>query len=628
MAPIDLYKQSEQQRSSLRHYTPVHLAVLLSAVIFSLSFISPAGILDAGTLGGTRTPPTMTRSGGGAAQSLRGIAQGDLVSDLQEIPVDRMFWQDMPRDALVDRLIGDMSAEELVGQVFLLGWQSEYAEGPIMEWIERRNIGGVKIFGWNGNDLKKLAEALNEMQDLALSGPHGIPLFTATDQEGGWVRHIKDRTSITPGNMAIGASSVPLDSYYSGYYIGRELRALGVNMNFAPTVDVYVNNQAHVIGPRAFSSDPRKTGLLGIAFYRGMEETGVISTAKHFPGHGNALGDSHGYMPVIEDDFETVWERDLLPYRMMIPEGLPAVLSGHLSFPNISGSLRPASLNPYFKEEILRKQLDFQGIVITDDLYMGGAIEYGESQGWDMPRIVLEALKAGNDMVMLSKTPEINDAIWNLVYETYLKDDQFRRRIQEAVRRILEIKLQYLKPEWRVPLEVNAENVYEQMASDSGRNFFQEQAARGVTLIRDKNVPYTPADGERILLAGQDMDFLREGLRRYPDADQYYFNYTPFYSADSEVIREIGNLADAYDVVIFNLANPNSLQVLQSLSELGDRIIVFSTLTPVYLEEVPWVKSALAVYGWGIESFSAGFAALVGDIPFKGNLPVHLSRRD
>ncbi|AHC14627.1 glycoside hydrolase family 3 protein [Salinispira pacifica] len=628
MAPIDLYKQSEQQRSSLRHYTPVHLAVLLSAVIFSLSFISPSGILDAGTLGGTRTAPSMSRSGGGAAQSLRGIAQGDLVSDLQEIPGDRMFWQDMPRDALVDRLIGDMSAEELVGQVFLLGWQSEYAEGPIMEWIERRNIGGVKIFGWNGNDLQKLAEALNEMQDLALSGPHGIPLFTATDQEGGWVRHIKDRTSITPGNMAIGASSVPLDSYYSGYYIGRELRALGVNMNFAPTVDVYVNNQAHVIGPRAFSSDPRKTGLLGIAFYRGMEETGVISTAKHFPGHGNALGDSHGYMPVIEDDFETVWERDLLPYRMMIPEGLPAVLSGHLSFPNISGSLRPASLNPYFKEEILRKQLDFQGIVITDDLYMGGAIEYGESQGWDMPRIVLEALKAGNDMVMLSKTPEINDAIWNLVYETYLEDDQFRRRIQEAVRRILEIKLRYLKPGWRVPLEVNAENVYEQMASDSGRNFFQEQAARGVTLIRDKNVPYTPADGERILLAGQDMDFLREGLRRYPDADQYYFNYTPFYSADSEVIREIGNLADAYDVVIFNLANPNSLQVLQSLSDLGDRIIVFSTLTPVYLEEVPWVKSALAVYGWGIESFSAGFAALVGDIPFKGNLPVHLSRRD
>lgn len=628
MAAIDLYKQSEQQRSSLRHYTPVHLAVLLSAVIFSLSFISPAGLLDAGTLNGSPAPPSLNRTGQRGEQQLRGIAQGDLVSDLQEIPRDRMFWQELDTDTLVNNLISDMSAEELVGQVFLLGWQSEFAEGPIMEWIERRNIGGVKIFGWNGNNLQNLAEALNEMQDLALSGPHGIPLFTATDQEGGWVRHIKDQTSITPGNMAIGASSVPLDSYYSGYYIGRELRALGVNMNFAPTVDVYVNSQAHVIGPRAFSSDPRKTGLLGIAFYRGMEETGVIATAKHFPGHGNALGDSHGYMPIIEDDFETIWERDLLPYRMMIPEGLPAVLSGHLSFPNISGSLRPASLNPYFKEEILRKQLDFQGIVITDDLYMGGAIEYGESQGWDMPRIVLEALKAGNDMVMLSKTPEINDAIWNLVYETYLEDDQFRLRIREAVKRILEIKLRYLKPGWRVPLEVNPEEVYERIASDSGRNFFQEQAARGVTLIRDHIVPYTPDEGESVLLAGQDWDFLREGLRRYPSADQYYFDYTPFYTADNEVIREIGNLAENYDVVIFNLANPNSLQVLQSLEELGERIIVFSTLTPVYLEELPWVKSALAVYGWGIESFSAGFAALIGDIPFKGNLPVHLSRRD
>jgi beta-N-acetylhexosaminidase len=257
------------------------------------------GILTAGELTGVAGPgseadymevlPTQPRMPEGLKIPL------DLPRVVEKnIPRQGIFWQDKPNEVVIEELIAAMTEEQLLGQVFLLGWSSEHAQGAIVDWITQRNLGGVKIFGWNGNKIDRLAGTISTLQTYAMDETLGIPLFTATDQEGGWVRHVKDTTSITPGNMSLGASGLPIDSYLSGYYIGLEMRAIGINMNFAPTVDVYVNPEAHVIGPRAFSSDPRVAASLGLAFFKGMDRTRVISTAKHFPGHGNARGDSHG----------------------------------------------------------------------------------------------------------------------------------------------------------------------------------------------------------------------------------------------------------------------------------------------------------------------------------------------
>lgn len=637
---IDLYKQSEHHKSSLKNYAPVHIAALVFLLIMGVSSFYPEANVRVGFANTEETLAENDQVAGDVGDQIlsasrvdRGFAEPVLISDdirLDEtqLPLDTLFWADEDDSTVIETILNTMTDEQMLSQVFLIGWESEDASGPIMDWIRQRGLGGVKIFGWNGNNVGRLAEALSTMQASALGGPFGIPLFTATDQEGGWVRHIKDVTSITPGNMAIGASALPMDSYLSGYFIGQQLRAIGVNMNFAPTVDVYVNSQAHVIGPRAFSSDPLQSALLGLSFFQGMQQAAVIATAKHFPGHGNALGDSHGYMPVIEDDFDTVWQRDLLPYRMMIPEGLPAILSGHLNFPNITGDDKPASLSPYFKQEILHERLKFEGIVVTDDLYMGGAVNYGDRQGWSMDTIVLEALKAGNDMIMLSDTPALNDRIWTTSLTEMQENPEFHARVREAVSRILRVKLRFLKPEWRVPLTTDPNQVYEDISEFSGQPFFQEQAARGVTLIRDLGIPFIPHEDERVLLAGQDRDFLRQGQIAYPGAATYFFSYTPFYDADPQVISTLHRLAGNYDKVIVNLANPNSLEVIKGLEEYGDKIIVFSSLTPVYLEDLPWVNSAIAVYGWGEESFEAGFAALKGAIPFRGSLPVLLHPSD
>jgi beta-N-acetylhexosaminidase len=544
------------------------------------------------------------------------------IIDTTEIPEGKLFWDDSDSKILIDELIAAMTDEELLAQVFLVGWEGEAPSQAILSWLEKRNLGGIKIFGWNANNVQTLARTIYRMQELALNTNHGIPLIVATDQEGGIVRHVKGGTSITPGNMAIGASSLPYDALLTGFFIGRELRSIGVNMNLAPTVDVYVNPEATVIGSRAFSSDPELTSILGLAFYRGLEETRVIAAAKHFPGHGNAVGDSHLYTPVINDSLEDLEKRDLLPFELMIEEGLPAVLSGHLSFPKITDSMAPASLHSFFKQTILRERWNFEGLVITDDLYMDGALEYGKDQGWNLAGITLEALKAGNDMVMLSQTPGLNEEVWKTVLEEYQSNSDFKAQIQDSVRRILQIKLEYLKPSDRVPLLPEAETVFEFMRVAESQSFFETMAARSVSLITEKKIPLLDSEDQSVLLVGQDPDFINIGREYYPNARTYFFSYSPIYEADPEVIAELQSLIPNYDYVIFNLINDNSKEVLESLEAYKEKVIVMSILTPVYLKATPWVEDAIAVFGWGKESFDAGFAVIHGDISAMGTLPI------
>ena len=256
------------------------------------------------------------------------------------------FFDNRDEAALIESIIEEMTDEELISQVFFLGYHGETPSNTIKRWITRKQIGGVKIFTRNVGDLKTLAQSVSEMQEYAVAGRFQIPLFIATDQEGGWIRHIKHETSETPGNLALGASGLPNDAFLTGYYIGYELRALGINMNFSPTTDVYSNPYASVIGPRSFSADPVNTAILSVAYFKGQQKAGIIATAKHFPGHGDASKDSHGHLPIISADLETLWSRELVPYRFLIKEGLPAIMTGHLAFPNILGDTLPSSISP------------------------------------------------------------------------------------------------------------------------------------------------------------------------------------------------------------------------------------------------------------------------------------------
>jgi beta-N-acetylhexosaminidase len=527
------------------------------------------------------------------------------------------FWSDLPREELLDRLIQSMSDDELLGQVFMLGYIGVRPSEDVLHWIRGRNLGGVKIFSRNVSTLGGLADSIRSMQKAASENRLRIPLLVSTDQEGGWVRHIKGETSITPGNIALGATGLPQDALLTGYYIGMELRALGVNMNFAPTIDVYSNPSAAVIGPRAFSSDPLSTAMLALAYFQGLSRTGVIATAKHYPGHGQADKDSHGALPVVDLTLEELWSRELLPYRVLIGEGIPAIMSGHLAFPRILSDLTPSSRSPLLIEGVLREKMGFDGVLITDDMEMNGAL----SGGVDTAQASFEALMAGNDMVLVSHTPRVQEATWELLRTRLARDAKLRGRVEASVRRILRLKLQTFRdrgfPLFDDPAEVGGFH-----PSAEAREFFAQSALRSTTLVRNADIPLVLREGERILLAGQFQEFLEEGRRRYPQADTLWFPYSPFYWAREEDLERVPRVAAGYDTIVFCLANYNSLEVLQALRPLHRRLIVISALSPVYLRETPWVRTALAVYGTGQESFRAGFSVLAGDFVPEGHLPV------
>lgn len=532
-----------------------------------------------------------------------------------------IFWSDAPEEVRLQQLMSEMSDEQLLGQMLLLGYMGGSPSAEIMDWISEKEIGGVKIFGWNVGGLPNLAGSIRDMQKETAETSFKIPLFIATDQEGGWVRHIHGETSETSGNLALGASRRPDDSLKTGYYIGMELRALGINMNFAPTVDVYSNPEAHVIGPRAFSDDPLLTAVLSTAYFKGMDSAGIICTAKHFPGHGDADKDSHGALPIINADMETIWDRDLLPYRYLIKEGIPGIMSGHLAFPEITGNNIPASISPVLLNGLLREELGFDGLIVTDDLMMNGV----QLLSMNTAEICKAAIDAGVDIILVSRTVEIQKKVWKYLTAQLTADPEFAASVRESAERILRAKLTYLSKEDSVPLLPEPDKIRSQIPNSEGQFFFQDQAFRSTTVIReDGNGGLIPHG--KILLAGQLDRFFSEGKKAFPDAESFKFSYSPFYRSSADARRRLKRTADNYDTIIYCLANPNSEQVLKELEGTKADIIVLSVLTPIYLKELEWIENAIAVYGTSRDSFQAGFAALSGSIVPEGKLPLDFNR--
>ncbi|MCL2007046.1 MAG: glycoside hydrolase family 3 protein [Treponema sp.] len=516
---------------------------------------------------------------------------------------------------LASRITEQMTDEQALAQTFMLGWVGAEPSPVILDWIRERQIGGVKIFGWNTDDTRRLARTVGELQSHALDGPFGIPLLIATDQEGGIVRHVKGDTSETPGNMAIGASGRPIDAYWSGYYIGKEIALLGINMNFAPTVDLYTNPDSVLISTRSFGSDPVQAAILGSAFAKGQLDAGLIPTAKHFPGHGDTALDSHGVLPRINLSFEELMERELIPYKMMINEGIPAIMSAHLAFPNTEAGPVPASLSPWFLTEVLRKEMGFEGLIITDDLLMNGALIHARS----LPQAAKMALLAGNDVIMISSTPALNDLVWTSLLDSMRNEPEFRDRVRDACRRILTMKLIHLRGEGSVPYIPDLDLVDAGIADPRGTEFFLGLAARSVTLINNSDaLPLNSETAGRVLLAGNFSDFFTVGRRAFPTAITYW--YSPL-----RPLTTLLNHARNVDTVIFCLFDRAGMRILNQLQmqlyHTDIKIIVLSVSSPALLDDLYRVDASLSVYSYAHESFIAGFSAMLGRIPASGRVP-------
>lgn len=518
--------------------------------------------------------------------------------------------------ALASGLVEAMSDEEALSQLLMVGYEGAYPQPELLEWIRARGIGGVKIFGWNAEDTTRLAAAIAALQEASLARGQGIPALVATDQEGGWIRHVKGRTSESPGNMAIGASGIPYDAYMSGLYIGRELLTLGITMNFAPVVDLATRPDSTIIGPRAFSDDPMTAAVLGSAYAKGLGDSGVIATAKHFPGHGDTELDSHGSLPLIRADLATLLDRELVPYRMMIAEGLQAVMSGHIAFPEVTGSDEPASLSRSFMTDILREKLGFGGVAVTDDMYM-----YGVSGDSGVAEACRKAILAGNDMLVLSTAPVVDGAIWKTLTEAMRSDPEFSARVRESARRVVALKIDRLKPLGRealVPKSVSAEK---NLPAPGAAEFFRALAYRSATILTGADrLPFKPSG--KTLVAGPFGDFLDAAKAAWPGAAEMRFSYLPAEEALPGELAVFSREAAKYDAVVVCVANRAGLQFAQAAKTAGAKVAILSVLSPVHVKGAVWAEAAVAVYSHAGFSIRAGIDVLSGKIKAYGRVPL------
>jgi len=325
-----------------------------------------------------------------------------------------------------------MDVRDAVGQMFVVGMGGTEPDYYIEKMIRERNIGGVLLFGNNMQSEEQTKALTSALQELSVQTEPGIPLFVAVDHEGGEVQHAP-WTTAQPSAAEVGARGDPEEARRIAVQIGRELRGGGVNTDFAPVVDT---GSGAAIGSRSYGEDPALVASMGVAAINGFQEAGIVSSAKHFPNHGPATEDSHVGRPIVDHDMRTILREDLAPFRAAVEAGTPMVMAGHLVYPAIDYE-RPASLSPAALE-LLRGELGFEGVVVTDDLVMEGA-----RRGGTTADAALQAIKAGADLLIVSGPPEEQAAAYDAVVAAVESGEIPRERIDASVERIENVKSYY-----------------------------------------------------------------------------------------------------------------------------------------------------------------------------------------
>ncbi len=320
-----------------------------------------------------------------------------------------------------------------IGQMLLAGFPSQAVDDQARALVEEYQVGNFILFAQNMVSARQVAGMCRELSDLTLAKT-GLAPFISADQEGGLVSRITEGAALFPGAMALAAAASPEEVRQVGKNCGEMLRAMGVNVNLAPVLDVNSEPMNPVIGIRSFGDDPQKVAELGCAMASGMEEGGVLPAVKHFPGHGNVQTDSHLALPTNTTEPALLEDTELLPFRWAVERGVPAVMSCHIRFPRIDPQL-PATLSPTILTGILREKLGFSGLVFTDCLEME-AIQ----KGWGVAEGAVLAVLAGCDVLCISHHLEAVQTAVGAIYDAVLSGRIPRERIRQSYDRILTAK--------------------------------------------------------------------------------------------------------------------------------------------------------------------------------------------
>lgn len=324
--------------------------------------------------------------------------------------------------------------KQIIGQHLLIGVSGHTLTADEKKFIVQNNIGGVTLFGRNCGEPKQIRDLCAEIQSLRHHTLEKTPLYIAIDMEGGRVARLKPPFTQWPPLKKLGDLDSPTVSFYLSYFMGQELKAVGINLDYAPCLDVFTNPKNTVIGDRAVSSDPEMVAKHGTALIRGYIKSDVIACGKHFPGHGDTLIDSHDDLPIEQADLEHLQAIELVPFKKSFRAHLDLLMTAHIHFPKVDPQW-PVTLSEIFLKKILREDLRYKGLIITDDLDMKAL-----AKNYDHALLPVRSLQAGADLLLYcnepTSPPKAIEAIEKALADGQLKKDD----IENSYQRILAMK--------------------------------------------------------------------------------------------------------------------------------------------------------------------------------------------
>ncbi|MEK6322957.1 MAG: glycoside hydrolase family 3 N-terminal domain-containing protein [Acidobacteriota bacterium] len=542
-----------------------------------------------------------------------------------------------PEGNWVEKTLASLTLDEKIGQLIIpatvgmfLSQDSEAFKQARRD-ITEFHVGGYHMLG-EVNILHEpagVALFINHLQELAK-----VPLWITADFEGGVGLRYIGATRL-PRAMAMGATANPEFAYQAGRITAEEARALGVQVNFYPVVDVNNNARNPIINIRSFGGDPQLVSRMARAYIRGSQEHGVMATAKHFPGHGDTSTDSHLELPIIDVDRARLNAIELPPFQAAIEEGVGGVMSAHIALPRIETDNLPATLSAKMLTGVLRGELKFKGVIFTDAMNMRGIVaHYSEGEA------AVRAVKAGADIVLYP--PSVEKAFLGLK-QAVQSGELTEPRIDESVRRILTAKARLGLDRDRL---VDINKLDKVLGSSDHQQTAQQIIESAITLVRDKRnaLPLKLAPENKVLFITivDNSEGWRDGVpgraffaglvKRHPNSITVYVTDKTS-PAEFDLIKK---LAAFSDVVIVNGfirvssfkgsidMSEGEINLLRHLSAIEKPFAFVLYGSPYLLSFVPELPTYVLAYEYYPAAEEAALKAVLGEIGFKGKLPIEL----
>jgi beta-N-acetylhexosaminidase len=559
--------------------------------------------------------------------STAGKAEAQSTSPLTPLTSEQNKW--------VESSLKQMSLEDKVGQLLFTTYHGSFTAtdsdtyAQMMHDINDLHVGGF-ITITHGSPLGIVKDQAYPTAVLAnqLQSKSKLPLLIGADYERGTAMRQDEGTSF-PTAMAVAAAGNPKDAYTMGKITALEARAVGVQWIYAPVCDVNNNPGNPIINTRSFGEDPAKVSEFVSKFIRGVEENGGLATAKHFPGHGDTATDSHIDLPTIKADKDRLERLELVPFRAAIAAGVGSVMTGHLNVPAFEPDPNtPATLSSNILTDLLRKQLGFQGLVITDALDMGGiTVRYAPGEA------AVRAFLAGSDALLM---PPVPDAAYQAMLAAAKSGRIPQERLDASLRRILQAKARLGLNKNRL---VDIAELNEKFGKTAWQETAQEISDRGITLLRDRQhlLPLDATKPARALLVnlysdpepypGEDLE---PQLRARFDSLISLRADTKFAHADTLKLP----YADSYDVVVLALfvrvsdrkgdidIPADQVPLVDQIYKSGKPVITLGFGSPYLIERFPQAETWLSAFGISDVAQISMARALFGEIPIRGHLPV------